>query len=312
MDAVNVLITGTGALASLFAAHLSEAGVGVSMLGHWPEGLDALRANGVRLRHADGSEKAYPVRVLDDPAHCDRYSLALVLVKSWQTARTAGQLKKCLHEDGIALTLQNGFGNLEQLAAALGADRVTLGVTTVGATLLAPGLVRVGGSGYLRVGSHPRAGQWIELLQRTGFDAEETNDTDSLVWSKLVINAAINPLTAILGVPNGVLLESDETRSRMAQLALEAAAVAGARGTSLSFSDPVAAAEDVAMRTAQNLSSMLQDIQRGAPTEIDAICGAIVREGRRLGVPTPANEAAWRLVREAVRAPNNAEEYRVH
>ena len=121
-------------------------------------------------------------------------------------------------------------------------------------------------------------------------------DANALVWGKLVVNAAINPLTALLGVPNGALLERPAARRVMATLARETAAVARALGISLPFGDPVARAEDVARHTAANRSSMFQDVKRGAPTEIDAICGAIFRAGEARGVAAPVNWAMWQLV----------------
>ncbi len=98
-----ILIIGTGALATLFAARLSATGVDVTMLGTWQAGLDALRKEGARLAAADGVERAYPVRVIYDPAECRRARFALVLVKAWQTERAARQLTSCLAEDGLAL-----------------------------------------------------------------------------------------------------------------------------------------------------------------------------------------------------------------
>jgi 2-dehydropantoate 2-reductase len=122
-------------------------------------------------------------------------------------------------------------------------------------------------------------------------------DPDGLLWGKLAINAAINPLTALLGVENGALLERPAARVLLRELACETAAVAAALGIRLPQADPAAAAESVAQKTAANRSSMLQDIERGAPTEIDAICGAIVRAGEQAGVPTPVNRTIWRLVK---------------
>jgi 2-dehydropantoate 2-reductase len=117
------------------------------------------------------------------------------------------------------------------------------------------------------------------------------------LWGKLVINAAINPLTALLGVPNGELLNRSTARALMAALAREAAAVAIAQGIVLPFPDAVVAAESIARRTAANISSMLQDVLRGAPTEIDAISGAIIQAGMQTGVPTPINRTLWQLVK---------------
>ncbi len=310
-DREGVLVVGTGALACLFAARLAAVGARVTLLGTWREGLDALRGHGVRVVQADGSERAYEVRATDDVAECVGARLALVLVKSWQTGRAARQLAACLATEGLALTLQNGLGNREKLTEALGdaspqgkaqgEERVALGVTTTGATLVGPGRVRPGGEGVISLGAHPRLNPLANLLERAGFAVEVLPEANDLLWSKLVINAAINPLTALLRVPNGELLARPSAQSLMDAAAREAAAVARALGRGLTFSDPVAAAQAVAQRTAVNHSSMFQDVQRGAPTEIDAICGAIVAAGEGCGVATPVNRTLWLLVKALIK-----------
>jgi len=296
----DILIVGTGALASLFAARLAACGVQVTMLGTWTNALEAIRADGIRLQGGDSQPNTYPVRVTDNPGNCRNARFALVLVKAWQTERAARQLGECLNADGLAVTLQNGLGNRETLAKSLGLERVALGVTTTGATLLGPGLVRAGGEGTISIENHARLSPLTAMLEQAGFKIQTVPEAQTLVWSKLVINAAINPLTAILGVPNGELLERPAARTLMGELALETASVAAAQGVKLSFTDPVAAAEDVARRTGENHSSMLQDVKRGAPTEIDAICGAITQMGETHQTPTPVNQVFWKLVRALV------------
>jgi 2-dehydropantoate 2-reductase len=293
----SLLVVGTGAMACLFAARLAGAGIRVILLGTWQEGLVALQEHGVRVVEDDGMERAYPVNATSDPRDCAGSTHALVLVKSWQTERAAEQLARCLSPDGLALTLQNGLGNRETLVRFLGASRVALGVTTSGATLLGPGQVRPGGQGGIVLGDHPRLGPLASLLGRAGFSLETVSRADDLLWSKLVVNAAINPLTALLRVPNGELLMRPSARTLMASAALEVAEVASALGLHLIDPDPVAAAEAVARRTALNHSSMFQDAVRGAPTEIDAICGAVVSTGERCGVHTPVNRTLWLLVK---------------
>lgn len=301
-----ILVVGTGAMASLFAARLSAAGYPVCMFGAWQAGLEALRSGGVHLVDLNGEETIYPVTATDNPCDCtgenaaNRAKFALVMVKSWQTERAAEQLKTCLAPDGLALTLQNGMGNYEILAAALGKDRAALGTTTTGAHLLAPGRVRAAGSGTIFLGAHPRIQPMADVLHAAGCEIKIIPDPLVLLWSKLVINAAINPLTAILGVPNGMLLDLPEARQLMSAAAIEVAAVAHACGIILPYDDPVHAAETTALRTASNRSSMLQDMDRCAPTEIDAICGAVVRMGERTGVPTPVNHTLWLLVKSLV------------
>jgi 2-dehydropantoate 2-reductase len=291
-----ILIVGTGALATLFAARLSGAGHSVCMLGSWPNGLQSLQARGARLVDGSGKERAYSVQATNDPHQIGACKLALVLVKAWQTERAARQLSECLAADGLAVTLQNGIGNRETLIQALGPGRVALGTTTTGATLLGPGLARAGGEGSISIERHPALGPLEEALRSAHFDLRLVEDARSLIWGKLVINAAINPLTALLRVTNGELLKRPAARGLMAELAQETAAIASAEKVRLPFEDPIEAAEKVARETAGNHSSMFQDVRRGAPTEIDAICGAVAERGIRHGIPTPANHACWRLV----------------
>lgn len=298
----NILIVGTGALGCLFAARLARVGHPVTMLGTWKEGLEALRGNGVRFLDSDREEHHFPVLVTDEPRECRGVRQALVLVKSWQTERAARQLAECLAVDGLAVTLQNGLGNRETLIQSLGPGRVALGVTTTGATLLGPGLVKAGGEGPISIERSPALGPLEEALRSANFNVQIVEEAQALIWGKLVINSAINPLTALLRIPNGELLERTSARAMMRALANETARVAEAEKIQLPFADPAAAAEDVARRTASNRSSMLQDVLRGAPTEIDAICGAIVEIAGQHDLSAPANWACWQLVR-ALRRP---------
>jgi 2-dehydropantoate 2-reductase len=300
MEISSVLIVGTGAMACLFAARLSACGVAVTMLGGWQEGLKALEENGVRIVEEDRRERAYPVQVVSDPKACSTASFALVMVKSWQTRTAARQLAECLAPDGIALTLQNGMGNREILADSLGAQRTALGSTTAGAYLLSPARVRAAGEGVISLGIHSRLPPLADILRSANFIVETVTDLNVLLWGKLVINAAINPLTALLRVPNGELLDRPPARSLLVAAAREAAAVAVAKGIHLPYPDPVVAVETIARKTAANYSSMLQDVLRGAPTEIDAISGAIIQAGEELGVTVPINRTLMLLVKSLI------------
>ena len=289
----DLLIVGSGALATLFAARLSEAGVYVTMLGSWREGLVALRKTGACLNGRYGQI----VSPTDNPADCRGVKYALVLVKSWQTEHSASQLAKCLADDGLAVTLQNGLGNDTILSNTLGLQRVSRGVTTLGATLIAPGFVRSGGEGAIVLEAHSHISILEEMLHLAKFDISITENMEPVVWDKLIINAAINPLTALLRVKNGDLLSNPPARALMGQLASEAAQVAEALEVALPFFDPKRSVEEVAQGTAENISSMFQDVLRGAPTEVDAINGAVVRLGVLKGVPTPVNRIICSLVK---------------
>ncbi len=286
-------ILGTGAMACLFGARLADV-ADVTLVGTWAEGLAAIEEHGLVVADGPRESATAPVRAARLGAEVAPADLVLVLVKAWQTENVAGHLDSLLTPAGIALTLQNGIGNLEKLG-----PRAHLGVTTQGATLLGPGRVRPGGAGP----THIAGPEWVvELFQRAGFEAHQTDaaQVDGLVWGKLVVNCGINALTALLRVPNGELLARPDAAQLMERAATECAAVARAKGIALPFPDPVARVREVAQKTAVNRSSMFQDILRGAPTEIEAINGAVAREGDSLGVPTPVNEILWRLVKALV------------
>lgn len=271
------------------------------MLGTWAVGIAAVQRAGIQVTDPDGHVWQAPVRATSDPTEVPPADHALVLVKSYQTERAAAWAAQVLKPDGLAVTLQNGLNNEAKLVAAVGAGRVAVGVTYNGATLLGPGEVRHAARQTTYIGTTPtteaRAAVLIALLNQAGLEACTTADVESLSWGKAVANAAINPLTALWRVPNGQVCATAERRGLLADLAREAKAVAAARGISLPFEDPIAYVQSVCQRTATNRSSMLQDIERGRPTEIDSITGVIVAEGRRLGVPTPVSNVVWRLVR---------------
>jgi 2-dehydropantoate 2-reductase len=286
-------------MGSLFASRLSSC-CDVWLIGHWQAHLEAIRWDGLRLVFAHSVE-THPIAVTSNPREAAGADLALVLVKSYQTEAAAETARQVLSPDGLVITLQNGLGNLEILADRVGVERATLGVTSAGATVLGPGQVRVAALGATTLGTRPeidgRLRVVAELFNTAGFETILSSNLDGLVWGKLVVNAGINPLTALLRVPNGVLLDIPTAAELMAGAAQEAAQVAAVHGIQLPYADPVAQVRDVARRTATNRSSMLQDVLRRSRTEIDAINGAIARVAGQLGVPAPVNRTLAQLVR---------------
>lgn len=295
---MRIVVLGTGALGSLFAARLARTGeCHVTFAGAWREALDAVTARGL-LVEENGRTWSVSLATAHRNDCVSPADVVLVLVKSAQTAAVARDASVALAAEGLAVTLQNGLGNREILAAAAGADRVALGVVTLGATLLGPGHVRAL-PGDVVLGAEPPTRSRLErlaaLLARAGLSTTVEAPIDRVVWRKLAVNCAINPLTALLHVPNGGLLAQPETLATMCRAAREVGSVAAALGIDLGL-DPADLAQQVARTTATNRSSMLQDLERGIPTEIEALCGAVAREGKRLGVPTPLNARLWREV----------------
>ena len=297
---MELLIIGAGAMGGLFGALLAPHAA-VSLLTTNQEHAAVMGAQGLTLVDLDGATRRVPVRVLTDPQDYGRRAdLVLVCTKTRATAQAAATARDLLAADGLALTLQNGLGNLEQLVAAVGAQRAAAGVTSQAATLLAPGRVRHAGSGPTVLGIPPGREEAITavagLFTRAGLETRISDDVDSLLWSKLIVNVGINALTALLRVPNGVLAQTPECDLLMARAVAEAVAVARALSIGLDGERQLERVREVCLRTADNRASMLQDILRGRPTEIDAINGAVVARGRAAGVDTPVNLLLTQLV----------------
>lgn len=297
---MELLIIGAGAMGGLFGALLAPHAA-VSLLTTNQEHAAVMGGHGLTLVDLDGATRRVPVRVFTDPQDYGRRAdLVLVCTKTRATAQAAATARDLLAADGLALTLQNGLGNLEQLVAAVGAERAAAGVTSQAATLLAPGRVRHAGSGPTVLGIPPGREEAITavagLFTRAGLETRISDDVDSLLWSKLIVNVGINALTALLRVPNGVLAQTPECDLLMARAVAEAVAVARALSIGLDGERQLERVREVCLRTADNRASMLQDILRGRPTEIDAINGAVVARGRQAGVDTPVNLLLTQLV----------------
>jgi 2-dehydropantoate 2-reductase len=227
---------------------------------------------------------------------------AVVCVKTQGTAWAADVAARILAPDGMAITIQNGLGNREALVATVGEDRAAVGVIYVGARLDEHGQLQATGPGRVELGRPRGTGPrrafeaLVGALGRGGMTVSAKDDAWPSVWRKVATNAAVNPTTALLGYTNADLL-ADVAGSRVADgLAAEVARVATAAGVAMSEHAARRWWREMAQLTGANRSSMLQDVQAGRPTEVDAICGAVHREGERRGIAAPLNQAMTVLV----------------
>ena len=226
---------------------------------------------------------------------------AIVTTKTPGTVWAAEIAAKILAPDGVALTIQNGLGNYETLVEHVGRERAAVGVIYVGAQMVNNEL-RATGAGKVEVGRPPGTAPRAKLdelgvlLGAGGMDVTVVDDAWPAVWRKVVTNAAVNPLSALIRRTNADLL-ADAPASRVADcLAREVARVASASGVPITDDEAVKQWRAMAALTGANRSSMLQDVEAGRPTEVDAISGAVAREGERRGVAAPLNQAMTVLV----------------
>ena len=288
---MNFLVVGPGAMGCLFAGHLKKAGHQVVILDYKEERANHINGNGISLEGVGGDFNVQVSAVTEKPSL--KIHVALVCVKAYQTDEVAQTLSSWLDPDVMVLTLQNGLGNFETLKKKLGDKRVLGGVTAEGATVLGPGHVRHAGRGPTIIGpagpDDGPAANIVSAFSDAGFDIRAVDEVDDLIWGKLIVNVGINALAAITKLKNGRLPDIDATRQVMKEAVLEAVKVADVKGIKLPFPDPIERVLEVCRGTADNIASMLQDVLAQRATEIRFINGAIVSEGRSLGIPTPVN-----------------------
>ena len=289
METIGVF--GAGSLGTLLSARLARAGHAVHVLARSAGRRDALR------REAPGAA------VEDRAAGLAPATVIFVCVKSYDTADAARALAAIGTEAGIC-SLQNGWGHMETLEAALPRSPLLAAATALGAYFDDAGALQTSTEGLTSVAPwNATEFRWAEyvatLFESAGLRAEVRRDPEAMLWRKLALNAAVNPLSALCGIPNGGILDSPPLL-RIAEAAAREAAGVGARAghVELGF-DPIPLLHRLLEDTRWNRSSMAEDLARGRRTEIDAIVGSMVRVAAAQRLPTPILEALISLVRAA-------------
>jgi 2-dehydropantoate 2-reductase len=300
---VKIAIIGAGAMGCLYGAKLSSLDTNeVYLIDVWKEHIDAIENNGLQMEENGETITYKAVKGVTDAKQAGVCDLAVIFVKSTLTGTAVAANKAVFGPETIALTLQNGLGNIDVLQKQVGRDKVIAGTTAHGATMLGPGKMRHAGSGKTVIGEpdgtvSERIKKLAGMFANAGIETDISENVVGLIWDKLLVNVGINALTGITRLHNGDLLKYPEIEEILESAVSEGLDVAKAKGILLGFDDPIAHTKEVCAATAANKSSMLQDILNGRQTEIDMINGAIVCEGASLGIATPINKTLTGLIR---------------
>lgn len=307
---MQIAVIGPGGIGCLFAGLLAESGHNVCLIDRRPDRAALISREGLiienngHLRMVGLGAYAFPA----DIGSPRQIELIILCVKAHETAGTMPSVIALSAPQTNVLSLQNGLGNMEAVKRAVTGKNLFAGVTTHGATVIGLNHIRHAGAGLTVVGSmrdnYAGAERLAEVLTSAGIETQSTPDTLSMLWSKLVINAAICPVSVLSGLSNGQIIENDKWRSLLCKAAEESGKIAAAKGIKLTFIDPVKAVLEVCEKTASNLSSMLQDIRRGRQTEIREINGAVLRTAAEMGINAPTNTM---LCENVVELENRAE-----
>lgn len=294
---MRVVVMGAGAIGSMLGARLVDDH-DVTLIGRRAH-VQAIEDRGLEV--TGHTQRTVDVDARTSADELDPADVVFLTVKAYQTQTALADVEPALGDNTFVATLQNGLGNVEAIALRVGEAHTIGGTTSHGCIFHGPGRVEHTGVGDTVIGpvdppDRPAHHQLAETLSEAGIATEVVHSIQPELWAKAAVNAAINPTTAVTGLPNGALLEDDRLEALLEAAAVEVEQVARAKGIEVQEGAWVEKAKTVARRTAKNRSSMLQDVERGRRTEIDAICGHVAEEAAQLGVEAPRNETLHALV----------------
>jgi 2-dehydropantoate 2-reductase len=297
---MRICVVGCGAVGSLFAAHLAKAGEAeVWAYDVWKEHTDAMRANGLRLSGA--ADFTAQLNATSDPKSLPRCDYGIVATKAIHTGAAIAQVAHIFDENSAVCSVQNGVGNEEIIAEHV--KRVIRGTTFPAGHPIAPGHVGYDIAGDTWIGpfeptSTPMAKveELAGLMTRAGMNTIALTDARGAQWTKLIFNAATNPVGALTLLHHGAATRFAPTGQLFDDLIAEGEAVAKKLGIAL-HGDPRALVQKGANAPGKHRASMLQDVIAKRQTEVDFMNGAIVQRGENIGVPTPLNRTMWELIK---------------
>jgi 2-dehydropantoate 2-reductase len=297
---MKICVIGCGAVGSLFAAHLANAGeTEVWAYDVSKEHTEAIRKSGLRLSGA--ANLTAKLHATSDPKELPRCDYAIVATKAIHTRQAISQVTHIFDSHSAVCSVQNGVGNEEIIAEH--AQQVIRGTTFPAGHLISPGHIGYDIKGDTWIGpfeptntSMEKVEELAGLITRSGMNTIALKDARGAQWTKLIFNAATNPVGALTLLDHGAATRFAATGQLFNDLIAEGEAVAKKLGIEL-HGDPRQLVEKGANAPGKHRASMLQDVLARRQTEVDFMNGAIVHQGEKAGVPTPLNKAVWELIK---------------
>jgi 2-dehydropantoate 2-reductase len=294
---MKVGIVGAGAMGSIFAYFFHKANIEPVFLEKSNDIIKSLD-NGLNIIAGNESENLQ-IGISNKPNILKDCTIIIIFVKTYDTEEAVKGIVQEIDKTSIILSLQNGIGSKDIIAKHIPEDRIVYGSTSIGATRVNSNTVRLGGMGDVVIGGANKESVAIvgRILKKAEFNVNISVNPDEVVWKKAIINAGINPLGALLGVPNGKIIETEYGRRLQEEIVREAVKVAAGIKLVLDAEQMIEQTRNVCKNTSQNLCSMLQDISAGRRTEIDSINGFIIKFGKMKSIATPYNDVIYNLIK---------------
>jgi 2-dehydropantoate 2-reductase len=290
-------IVGAGAMGSLFGARLVEAGAAdVVLVDVNKAHINAIREQG--LTFEDGPDtRRVSLRATTSPEEAGKVDFIILFCKYPDSRQAIRSAEVMLTDETVVWTPQNGIGNVDIIAEVLPEMRIAKGLTSSTSMQTGSGQIRTNFQGETETFIWPVAGgenavvaEAARVLTRAGLPTYLADNIDYRIWRKLCVNTALTTTTAAINTPIGSVGESEAGQSLMRRIVEEVVAVANAKGIPLTFEDGYGYVEELRHKAFEHIGSTTGDMHNKKLTEIDAMNGAVVREGRKVGVPTPVNE----------------------
>jgi 2-dehydropantoate 2-reductase len=299
---MRIAVMAAGALGGYFGARMAAAGHDVFFIARGAN-LEAIKTNGLKIESVHGDLHLPRPNVTGDPAAIGPVDVVLFTVKLWDTEAAAGQALPLVGPDTRVITLQNGVDSAERIAPILGAENVVAGSAHIATVISAPGLVthtsKFARMVCGRTDGKPdeRLSAFADAAQAAGIDIALSDTIERDRWKKFVFLVGLSGATGATRKPLGPILQDPDTRAFFHSLMREVVAVAQARGVPLpaDFADDRMKFAETSPPTFK--ASLLHDLERGNRLELDWLAGKVVELGRLLGVPTPANEAVYAMLK---------------
>lgn len=291
-------------MGSLFGGLLAKSGEKVTLFDIWEEHIEEINKNGLTISKPDGrKETIEKIEATTDPKKVGKTDLAILFVKSYQTEDAMRGASPILNEKIDIMTLQNGLGNPEKMAKFLPEENIIAGVTTHGSTLKGPGNIVHAGEGDTKIGRYfvendRTVEEVAEVLTGAGIETASAENVKKLIWEKVLVNIGINTPTALARVKNKLIADTEMGNRIVEYLVKEAADVAKRENIDIR-DDIVSYVKDVASKTGENKSSMLQDIESGSKTEVENFSGAIIEKAEKHEIRVPLNKICYNLLKLA-------------
>lgn len=300
---MKIAVVGSGAMGSLIGGILVENNKDVIFIDPWKDHVDAMNEKGLTMKEAGQEKENIKVKATINPKDAGIVDVVVFLVKGPKTVEAIKEVLPIINDKTLVVSFQNGLGNGEKLSEFINKDNIGFGVIDFSAVLAGPGKITYQ-LADAEIACNTYTGkeniifnEFIKIMNDSGINAYICDDSDYRIWNKLVINANYNILCGILGINMGNLIDQEYGWALMRGITREIVELANKKGIKLDYEESMTHLRELGGKVREHYPSLSQDVARKVETEVEALNGAVVEEGKKMGIKTPYNEVVYNLMK---------------